>query len=377
MHHKKLEMIAKRIVLISLGAAFLFVTGCATMPPRAGRIDLISSQTIKIGGKDYLPASTVARYYEMNWEWDSIARRAKLVKGDTAFVFNIGMDYALINGRPERLSSPAVFYKGAVAIPYDFVLQKVGKILGTPQVVGRFPQTTAQRYVVRKIVLDPGHGGEDPGAIGVNGLREKDVVLDISKQVRDQLNNYGIDVILTRDRDRFISLSRRTAIANANDADFFISIHANSSRLKGVKGFEVYYLSNAVDDNARAVEAAENSFLKFDEESFYFRNSALEATLWDLVYTENRQESIELARYITKAVDDSMSIKSRGIKSARFYVLKGTQMPAVLIETGFISNAAEGKNLRDPAYRAAVAAAIAKGILNYKRVYEATDGFTR
>jgi len=139
----------------------------------------------------------------------------------------------------------------------------------------------------------------------------------------------------------------------------------------------VYYLSNAVDDNARAVQAAEDSFLKFDDSSFLHRNTDLEATVWDLVYTENREESVELAKYITKAVDDSTSLKCRGVKSARFAVLKGTQIPSVLIEVGFISNAAEEENLKSSAYREAVACAIAKGILNYKKIYESTDGFTQ
>lgn len=330
---------------------------------------------MRIEGKSYIPLTVVAAYYQAGCEWDPIAKRADLIKGNKRFAFYVGMDYAAVNGKPERLTSPAVFYEGGVAIPADFAIEGIGKVLGPPPVVAKPPVT--QKYLIRKIIIDPGHGGNDPGAIGRTGLREKDLVLDISKRVKEQLNENGVDILLTRDRDRFIPLDKRAQIANERDVDFFVSIHANAARLKDARGFEVYYLSNAVDDNARAVEAAENSFLKFDDSSFQRRNTDLEATVWDLVYTENRQESIELAKYITKAVDASTSLHNRGVKSARFYVLKGAQMPAVLIEVGFISNPIEEKNLKDPSYRQAVASAIAKGILNYKNVYESTDGFTK
>ena len=371
------RMITRRVVLIFFAAVLLFSAGCATVPTRQSGRAALNSQIVKIGGKDYIPLSVLARYYQTKWEWDPVLKKAVLLKGNNVFVFYVGMEYALLNGRTQKLSSAVSFYEGAPAVPADFALNTVVNILGAPQVTTGPQPPLIQKYVVRKIAIDAGHGGEDPGAIGRNGLREKDLVLDIAKRVKEELVSNGIEVVSTRDRDRFISLNRRTQIANDNDVDFFVSIHANSAKLKGARGFEVYYLSNAVDDNARAVEAAENSFLKFNDSSFYLRNTKLEATVWDLVYTENRQESIELARYIAKAVDDSTSLKNRGIKSARFYVLKGVQMPSVLVEIGFISNPAEEKNLCDLSYRQVLASSIARGILNYKKVYESTDGFTK
>lgn len=355
----------------------MFTAGCATVPRRGEIRGALSSQAVKIEGKRYIPLTVIAEYYQAKCEWDPIARRADLIKENKTFAFYVGMDYAAINGKPEKLTSPVVFYEEGVAIPADFAIEEIGKVLGPPRAIRGVKPPATQKYLVRKVVIDPGHGGNDPGAIGRTGLKEKDLVLDIAKRVKEQLNEDGIDVILTRDRDRFIPLERRARIANESDVDFFISIHANAARLKGARGFEVYYLSNAVDDNARAVEAAENSFLKFDDSSFQRRNTDLEATIWDLVYTENREESIELAKYIAKAVDSSTSLHNRGVKSARFYVLKGAQMPSVLVEVGFISNPSEEKNLKDPYYRQAVASAIAKGVLNYKNVYESTDGFTK
>jgi len=355
----------------------LITSGCATVPRRASLRGALASQTVRIGGTDYIPLALIARYYKAGCEWDTIARKADIIKENRSFSFYVGMEYAAVNGRPEKMSAPAVFYEGAVAIPADFAIERIGKILGPPKIT-RGPQPPiTQKYMIRKIVIDPGHGGDDPGAIGKTGLKEKDLVLDISKRVKEKLAENGVDAVMTRDRDKFIPLAKRSQIANESGADFFVSIHANAAKLKGARGFEVYYLSNAVDDNARAVQAAEDSFLKFDDSSFLHRNTDLEATVWDLVYTENREESIELAKHITKAVDDSTSLKNRGVKSARFAVLKGTQLPSVLVEVGFISNAVEEKNLKTSAYREAVACAIAKGILDYKKIYESTDGFTQ
>ena len=359
---------------ITLAAILLFIAGCATVPTRRG-ISALTSQAVKVGRIDYIPATALVSFYQMQWQWDPIAKKIELTKGKSSFIFHVGLDLAVVNGEAEELSHPVVFYKGAVVIPSDFAVKRMSRILGPPEIV--IPPPLIQKYVIRKIIIDAGHGGKDPGAISRRGLREKDVVLDIAKRVKEELNGSGIDIILTRDRDKFVSLYKRAQIANDNDADFFVSIHANANRSRSLKGFEVYYLSSAVDDVARAVEAAENEFLKFDDSSFYFRNTDLEATLWDLVYTENREESVELAKYITKAVDDSTSIRNRGIKSARFYVLKGVRMPSVLIEVGYLTNSVEEAALRRSSYRQALASAIARGILNYKRVYESTDGFTR
>ncbi len=363
--------------MIFIAAALLLTSGCATVPRKVAVREGLLSQAVKIDGKDYLPATVVAMYYQMKWEWDLVAKKAELIKGKDILAFYVGMEYAVVNSRPERISYPAVFYEGAVVIPADFAAQRITQILGLPKTAIRPPPKPAQKYTIRKVVVDAGHGGQDPGAIGITGLKEKDVTLDMVRRIKDELSASGIDVILTRDRDKFVSLSERTRIANDNDVDFFVSIHANANRSRNIRGFEVYYLSDAVDDTARATEAAENSFLKIDDSSFYVRNTDLEATVWDLVYTENREESIELAKYIAKSVDNSTSLKNRGIRSARFYVLKGAQMPSVLVEVGYISNAAEERNLKDKSYRQAEASAIARGILNYKKVYESTDGFTR
>lgn len=366
----------RKIAVISLAAVLLFTAGCATVPTRRD-VSALTSQMVKVDGVEYIPATVLSSYYKMQWEWDPIAKKVELSREGSKFIFHVGLDYAIVNGELEKLSHPVVFYEGAVAIPSDFAIKRMAKVLGPLEVVKRLPPPLIQKYTIRKIVIDAGHGGKDPGAIGNSGLREKDLVLDIAKRIKEELGGNGIDAILTRDRDKFVSLQRRAEIANNNDVDFFVSIHANANRHRSIKGFEVYYLSDAVDDEARAIEAAENAFLKFDDSSFYFRNTSLEATLWDLVYAENREESVELAKHIARAVDTSTSIKNRGIKSARFYVLRGVRMPSVLVEVGYLTNSAEESQMKQTSFRQEIASAIAKGILNYKKIYEATDGFTR
>ena len=144
-----------------------------------------------------------------------------------------------------------------------------------------------------------------------------------------------------------------------------------------MRGFECYYLSNATDDNARAVEARENSSLKMDEAATVEHSRLLDKTLWDMTLTENRIESSELAGSICSSIDEGLDMGSRGVRTARFYVLKHTNIPAVLVESGYISNKYEELKLKDPKFLDRIAESVAQGILKFKREYERTQGFTR
>ena len=244
------------------------------------------------------------------------------------------------------------------------------------QAGARHRRDLAEEHRIRTIVIDPGHGGKDPGAIGVGGVKEKDVVLDIGKQLKKRLERAGLEVSLTRDRDVFLSLKERSLIANNKEADFFISIHANAFQKSRTSGFEVYYLSEAIHDSARAVVAAENAALKFEQSQDF--SKPLKATLWDILYTEHRTESIELAGSICRAVErKGLNRNNRGVKGANFCVLRGARMPAVLVEVGFISNPLDASRLKLRSYRQGLTEAIAEGVLSYKRRYEATNGFTK
>ena len=221
----------------------------------------------------------------------------------------------------------------------------------------------------RRIVIDPGHGGHDPGAIGPNGLYEKDVVLDIALKVKDIINKEypQYEVILTRDRDIFIPLDERTNIANKNNADLFISIHANASPNKYAKGIETYILNWTDDEEAMRVAARENAIsLKRMKEV----QNELGIILASLERESKRDESVRIAGYIQKSLISKIqskytSVQNLGVKQALSYVLIGAKMPSALVEVSFISNPEEERLLADESYRQILAYSIVNGINSY------------
>jgi N-acetylmuramoyl-L-alanine amidase len=228
----------------------------------------------------------------------------------------------------------------------------------------------APRRAAFTIVIDPGHGGDDTGALGPSGLAEKDVALDIGRRLRSRILSEAPDarVIMTRDADKAVSLDDRTAIANHTRADLFVSIHANASRRGGARGAETYFLSyQATDDEARAVAAIENNAMRLEEG--VQKDSRLEMILWDLAQSAFLKESSVLAEIIQDNLNDTLDIANRGIKQAPFRVLMGATMPAVLIEIAFISNPDEERRLRDPAFKDRLAAAIHDSIRRYQDKY--------
>ena len=292
-----------------------------------------------------------------------------------------GSERILVNGMERKLDHQVLVSGAVVYVPLSFARNNLGPMLGVrPAVVPveRVPAAPApKRFTIKTIVLDTGHGGKDVGAMGKSrGTREKDTALTLSKKIKAILENAGIKVILTRSDDTFISLPKRVDITNSSGADLFVSVHINASRSKLLRGFECYYLSLATDDNARALEAFEDSSLKLGDTASLEHSQQLDKTLWDMTLTENRMESGELASYICESVEESLLIKNRGVRTARFYVLKHSRIPAVLVEGGYISNRYEELKLRDPKFIDRLAEAVARGILRYKERYEKTEGFT-
>ena len=227
------------------------------------------------------------------------------------------------------------------------------------------------------IVLDAGHGGKDPGAIGPTGLKEKNVVLDVTKRLTDLLRKHlGMKVILTRDDDSYVSLHRRTEIANSTGADIFVSLHANASRRQSVGGCETFFLSPAKNDEARAVAMRENAALKFDEESglttaeLSDEDFILRDIVSDMLQSSFLKESESLAGFIQTDMEKKLDIKNRGVDQAGFFVLVGAKMPAVLIEIAFISNTYEEKLLKQRWFRQKIAESIFEGIKRFKNKYE-------
>lgn len=218
---------------------------------------------------------------------------------------------------------------------------------------------------LRKIVLDPGHGGKDPGAIGVGGIQEKEIVLAVAKKLAKRLKDeMGIEVVLTRRDDTFIPLEDRTAIANAEDADLFISLHVNSAPNPEAKGLETYYLDNTTDEASIRLAARENGTSRRGI-------SDLQFILSDLTQNSKLEDSVTLAHRLQASVVSHMGqkygeVKDLGVKKALFYVLVGARMPSVLVELFFLTNKKEGRALARQSYQDALVEALVEGVKKYQ-----------
>lgn len=222
---------------------------------------------------------------------------------------------------------------------------------------------------IKKIVIDPGHGGMDTGAIGKRGIKEKDVNLQVARLLKKMIEEeMGLEVVLTRESDTFISLRERAVIANNENADIFISLHCNASKKITSKGIEVYFLSEAKTDWERAVEALENASLRFELPENK-RENILDAILLDLAQTEFLKESQKLAEFLQKNLVPSKDM-DRGVKQAGFYVLYGVYMPAVLIEMGFLTNPEEEILLESEKYQKEICKKIIKGLKEFIEWYK-------
>ncbi|OGW40925.1 MAG: hypothetical protein A2Y97_03020 [Nitrospirae bacterium RBG_13_39_12] len=223
----------------------------------------------------------------------------------------------------------------------------------------------------KRVVIDPGHGGHDPGAIGLKGLYEKDVVLDIALKLKIILmKKKTYEVFTTRKTDVFIPLEERNAIANKKKADLFISIHANASPTRKVKGIETYLLNWTDDEEANKVAARENAISLEKMKEMKQQMDDLGVIMNDLERQNKRDESIKLAHHIQNSMVSNLNnvyknVSDLGVKWAFFYVLFGAKMPSVLVEVSFISNPEEEKLLSKDFYRLQIAESIADAIDKY------------
>ena len=225
--------------------------------------------------------------------------------------------------------------------------------------------------VKRRIVIDAGHGGHDPGAVGPQKLYEKDVVLDVALKVRKFLmKDAQNEVFLTRETDVFIPLEQRTAFANRKNADLFVSIHANASPNRMAKGIETYLLNWTDDEEANKVAARENKISLRKMKALNKQFDILDVIKTDLMRENKRDESLKLANYLQKSLisnieDSNKHVRDLGVKQALFYVLFGASMPSVLAEISFISNPDEEKLLSKESYKTDIAKSIVDGINAY------------
>ena len=227
-------------------------------------------------------------------------------------------------------------------------------------------QDRIDRLVI--VALDPGHGGEDPGAIGPSGLREKDVVLAIALQLRERINAVpGMRAMLTRDADYFVPLGQRVAKARRVQADLFISIHADAFMTPQARGASVFALSDkgASSTAARWMAQRENAADLVGGVNAKAADATVMRALLDMSTTAQIKDSMKLGGEVLKRIGKVGRLHKRSVEQAGFAVLKAPDIPSILVETAFISNPEEEARLKDPDYQAELAAALASGVERY------------
>jgi N-acetylmuramoyl-L-alanine amidase len=224
-----------------------------------------------------------------------------------------------------------------------------------------------EKWEFKTIVIDAGHGGKDPGAVGYRGTKEKDIVLDVAKRLEKKLSkNMNVKIIMTREEDIFLRLSERTKIANESNGNLFISIHTNAAEDRRASGFETFLIGPNKNEAAVRVAARENAVLELEGKTGknLTNEDLIQATIAQSAFAS---KSEKFASMVQKEIKKRVQSKDRGVKQAGFYVLMGASMPNVLVELGFISNPSEEKKLRSPQYRDQLATAIYRAVEQYQK----------
>lgn len=318
-----------------------------------------------------LAVHAAARHCKIDFQWDPAQEQMGLSKNGARAILVLGNHHALVTADPRRgapllrpLSKPPTVLRGAVALPPQDIALLFKDLLpsmdvlwdeakSTIEVKRSIPEVSdgAARFELKTIIIDPGHGGVDPGTLK-GGVREKQVVLDVSLKLAKLIEaRSNWRVILTRNSDKFIRLQRRTKIASQYHADstLFISIHCNSDPTSLGHGVETFVFdTKATDAEAAALAKRENADEGMD----------LTYILNHCYHVGNEPYSLEVAKKIQSSLARKLKLRNRGVKRAPFYVLAGTKMPAALIELGFISNYYDRKKLQSASFRQSAAEAL-------------------
>lgn len=304
-------------------------------------------------------------------EVDPVTQVHHFVVGQHSIFFCPGMDRYLVNGALLSFGQPVRIDRGAVHIPRSLFRH----VESYPrQERPRVPGAGAAQ-VVRKVVIDPGHGGQDPGAIGPTGLQEKAINLDVGRRLRTALQARGIPVTMTRTQDAALAsdhradLQARVDCANREQPDLFISIHSNYHFRPGTHGVETFYSDERYSEvhRARLAASAGRPSAPHLGALSYLRGRPVDRILHGLLLEEYRTESAELAESVQRALVEVLGVKDRGTKQGPFYVIRWPRCPAILVEVGFVSHAATEQNLRRADYLQTIAQALAKGIMEFDR----------
>lgn len=365
----------KRILLCIL----LIITGilsASVIIEYDGDIDGEKINVRKFGEVEYFNVYELNKVFRAMITPDLLDGRLRVNMYEKEIIFLLQSSYVTSGREVYNMTFPVILNETKYYIPVNF-LQEILPLLFPEQVFYKIDEIIAPIPVdnrIKTIVIDPGHGGKDPGAIGFSNKNyEKDITLAIAQKLRDRITEKTqIKVYLTREDDRFVSLRERTEFANEVKADLFVSIHINAHNDRDVSGIEVYYLSTAKTDDARATEALENAVVYHYEggEEALARYNDLDFILTDMAQNEHLQESHDLCVNLQNNLVEVTESKNRGVKQANFYVLRGAFMPGVLIETGFISNKYEERKLVKPVYQNQIAEALYQGVDSFVRRIE-------
>ncbi|MDD3296971.1 MAG: N-acetylmuramoyl-L-alanine amidase [Candidatus Omnitrophica bacterium] len=322
--------------------AVLLLAGCATVTSRGSAAKPLSSRYQRI---DDFSRDAACKYnYDTVDDIITLNLKGKEVK----LLLNscVGTSANVLF----TLRDPVLYFNGEIFVPLQLatVLRAKGPVSFSPG------------FSVKTIVIDPGHGGKDPGAISARGLQEKAINLIVSEYLKDELQKRGYKVILTRCRDEYLTLKQRVDVAKRNSADLFISIHANANHSAKVSGVEVYYLSpSRLNSNERAVKLAKTEDFNGGK---YPKD--VKAILWDLLITKNYASSVQFSNTLY-FVFKNMGFKVKPPKKAPFYVLRFAYVPSVLVEIGYLTNHYEEKILRKQYYQKQIAQAIALAVESF------------
>lgn len=331
---------------------------------------------IKINGVEYFDAYSLNRVFHAYITEDYLANRLNINIYSNQLMFLIDSSYVTFKTGIFNFVWPLKIHKQKPFLPKFFLTNLLPTIIPNKikyekgSIVAELPIDNS----LKKIVIDPGHGGKDPGAVGF-GLKEKNITLQLAKKLKKKIEKeLKIKVYLTRSKDEFVSLKNRTNFANNKAADVFISLHCNASPRRRSNGVEVFFLTTSKTTDKRAKQALEleNSVVEKYEGGLEAvkQYDDLAFILMDMAQSEHLEESAELAQRLQQKLASSLKAQNRGVKQAGFYVLKGAFMPAVLVEVGFISNKAESKKLANKRYQGKIVDSLFEGIKSFKNKFD-------
>ena len=386
-------------LLLSFGS---FATASEIRVQMSGTGDGASgSLTVRSGMVDL---ASIMKVFNLRSSLDLMGDRLDLVGDSGSCRLLVGSPLVLSRGLFTVLSGPVQSLGGKFVIPHDFLTKALPGLTGRsfdldddgstlvvgpgntggfsgqrPEELGRFASFIRRdQYVPEEIlreepkglsvvVLDPGHGGRSLGAQGSTGTLEKTLVLSVAEKLKTRLEEeLDLKVVLTRTADYFVGLKERTAIANNNGAELFLSIHANATFRKEIEGFETYYLSFKSSDK-KAVKYAEIENQALGVKGGADEEALLEAILWDMAQTSFINESREVASIIQRSLVHDLRGSDRGVRQAPLAVLMGARMPAVLVEIGFISNPEQELRLNRESHQEEIARSLYRAIETYHR----------